>query len=442
MPPPPKCLLTIAPADPMIATARAMRVSGKTWVWTAVAIGAIAALVWAFLESPLLVDVAEVRRGLLRVTVTDDGRTRVRERYTVCAPVHGRLVRTTLDPGDPVQRGETVLAVFAPSAPQPLDPRSREQAEAQLGQARANLRQTRALLEQTEADVKLTTSECERVRKLVVENIASTELLDRAQHDQARAEAARRGAEFAVAVAEFGQRLAQANLVELQQLPTDDTHREANRKPSGGTLVLHAPIQGTVLRVFEESERDVAPGTPLLEIGDVSRIELVADFLSQDAVKVRPKMRAFVRGFGGEHGPDRPATLEARVRLVEPSGFTKVSALGVEEQRVNVIADPVGDDPQWRQLGDGFRIELSVELWSAEDVLQVPTGALFKAGGAWAVYAVSDGRAQRRQVKIGRRSGLEAEVLEGLEPGTPVVLYPSELVQDGGRVAPRRAAVR
>jgi len=208
---------------------------------------------------------------------------------------------------------------------------------------------------------------------------------------------------------------------------------------SDGRLRMRSPVDGTVLRVFEQSARTLAAGTPILEVGNTAALEVVADYLSQDAVKIRPQMAARISGWGGEAEDGAPRVLQGRVRVVEPAGFTKVSALGVEEQRVNVIVDPEGDPEQWAALGDGFRVDLQVVLWEQSDVRVVPTGALFREDGDWACFVANRGRAELRRLQLGRRNGLHAQVREGLEDGEWDVLYPSELVAPGTAIAARGA---
>jgi HlyD family secretion protein len=388
----------------------------KRLAWIVVAALAAAAFVRAFRSSPVLVDTAIIQRGTLEVTVEDDGSTRVRERYVVSAPVDGELLRVVLDPGAAVVAGKTVLAEFAPRAVVPLDAREGAQVEARIAAAEAALERARAEESRSAAALEYARLDLQRQRQLGESGIESAERLDRALRDERSAAEAQRAAGFQVAVA--GHQLAEAHALLLE-----------NGSGSERTIALRSPIDGVVLRLHEESARTLLAGMPILEVGDVAHLEAVADLLSQDAVAVQPGMAALIEGWGADG-----AALRGVVRHVEPAGYTKVSALGVEEQRVNVLVDPL--EP-WEALRDGFRIELRIVVWRGEDVLIVPTGALFREGERWAAFVVEDDRAVRREVQIGRRGGLQAEVLSGLADGECVVLYPSELIEPEMRVEVR-----
>lgn len=422
----------------------------RTLVWLVLLALAAWAVVHALRGTPLVVDVATVRRGSLVVTVDDDGRTRVRERYTVHAPIRGRLLRTVLEAGDAVRRGDTVVAELEPIAPVLLDERSRAEAEARVSRAGAAVDEAKARREQAAADAAWAESEHARTQELVASGIAAAEQLEASERAARSAREAQRAAEFAVQVATFEAELASVALREGVEVrgegavrehavrngtdPRPDDHDEiAHPRRS---VVLHAPIDGTVLRVFEESQRTVEPGTPLVELGDLASLEIVADFLSQDAVRVRPGMRARIVGWGGEGDAGEELALQARVRVVGPSGVTKVSALGVEEQRVDVVLDPVEEG--WGALGDGYRVEVRVEVWSGDGLLLVPAGALYRSGEAWGAFVVGEGEVVGETVvRVGRRTGLMAEVLEGLEEGERVVMYPSVMVEEGVEVEGR-----
>jgi len=392
--------------------------------------GLAAAALWrAFTPSPLLVEVAAVRRGALEITVDDDARTRVRDRFTISAPILGTLVRTPLRAGDRVRANETVVAEFLPSASSPLDPRSREEAEAKLAAAEAAVQQAQANRERAEADLQFARTTYDRAKDLYGKRVVAREELDGAERDRAAAEAALRAAESALHVAEHDVDVARAVL--------GGGTATGPGTASGGVL-LRSPIDGTVLRVHEESARTLAAGTPILDVGDTTKLEIVAEYLTQDAVRVRPGMDVRLESWSVDVGAADADVLRGRVRVVEPGGFTKVSALGVEEQRVNIVIDPAGDPQAWARIGDGYRVETRIVLWRGEDVVVVPTGALFRDGEGWATFVVEGGRTERRAVVLGHTGGLEAEVLDGLEQGDTVVMYPSELVEDGARVEVRR----
>jgi HlyD family secretion protein len=393
------------------------------------AAGLVLVGIWrAFQPTPVIVDLATLGRGPLEVTVDDDGRTRIRERYTVSAPLRGRVLRSPLEPGDPVRAGETLVAEFEPVPPGLLDARSRAEAEGRLARARAAILEVEARRAQAEADLDFAESELRRFRELVAGGIGAGDQLEAAERDARLRREALRAADFAVQVAAFEVEIAAAALREPDPPAADGEPGT----PPPRRHPLRAPIDGLVLRVHEESERILEAGTPIVELGDPRSIEVVADFLTRDAVRVRPGMPAAIVGWGGLTEDGREPALAARVRLVEPSGFTKISALGVEEQRVDIVLDPERDPAAWTALGDGYRVEVRIRIWSGEDLLRIPTGALFRHGEAWAAFAVdAAGRARLTPLRIGRRSGLEAEVLEGLEAGARVVLYPSALVTDG-----------
>lgn len=405
----------------------------KRLVWIAGLALLVLLVVRAFRPVPLLVELGEVRRDALSVTVDDDGHTRVRERYTISAPIGGRLVRTVLDPGDVVVADETVVAEFERVPPALLDARARSEAEARVKRAEAALAEAQAQREQAAADLGFAEAQLARARELRDASVRSQEELERAELEQQRAYQGVRAATFAQQVAEFELELARASLIEPEGADLVDPERLApdGAAPAAGRLLLRSPIDGRVLRVFEESARTMSVGTPILEVGNTEALEIVAEYLSQDAVKVEPGMPVRVEGWGGEAPGGEEHVLHGRVRVVEPGGFTKVSALGVEEQRVRLVVDPLGDEETWARLGDGYHVELRIEVWAGTDLLLVPAGALFRERGEWHVYVADGGRARLRAVELGRRTGLDAQVLDGLAEGDEVVLYPSEAVADG-----------
>jgi HlyD family secretion protein len=373
---------------------------------------AAAVLVAAALRSaPVPVDVATVLRGPLTVTLDEEGETRVRDRAVIAAPVAGHLARIALDEGDAATQGQVVARL----APLPLDPRGREQAEANLAASAATAREARARVREARAAVKQAETTLGRTERLAAAGQLPAEELDRARTAQRTQAQGLAAAEFRAQAAASEMAAARAA---LQPAGTGGG--------SGAVIEVRSPVVGRVLRVYEESERVVQAGTPLLEIGDPQALEIVVDLLSTDAVQVQPGAAMLVGGGGGE--------LAARVRKVEPSGFTKVSPLGVEEQRVNVIGDFV--DPPGR-LGDRYRVEAKIVLWRGAGVLKVAGGALFRSGDGWAVYRVEGGRAKKRPVRIGHRSADETEVLSGLAAGDRVILHPGDRVEEGARVEVR-----
>jgi HlyD family secretion protein len=364
------------------------------------------------------VDVAAVERGPLEVTVEDEGETRVRDRFVISAPVAGRLERVELEPGDPVRRG-AVVAVLRPAPPALLDARTRAEATAAVDTARSAIGRARAERERARATRDRARSELERQRELSRGGLVSAETLERAQVESRAADEALRAAEFAVATAEHEHERAQAVLL------------QATGAAPGRAIPLHSPVDGVVLRRARESEAVVPPGEPLVEVGNARDLEIVSDLLSADAVKVRAGQKVWIDQWGGDRA------LRGRVRRVEPSGFMKVSALGVEEQRVNVIVD--FDEPReaWQALGDGYRVEVRIVVWEAPEVVKAPTSSLFRHGEQWAVFVMDGDRARLLTVEVGQRNGLEAQVLSGLRGGERVIVHPSDTLQDGSRVVPR-----
>ena len=394
-----------------------------TWLlWLVPGLAAVALFLW---PRSLEVEVATLSRGPLRVTIDEDGRTRVRDRYLVSAPLEGELLRVTVRAGDALVAGRTRLATLLPKSPDLLDARAVAQAEARSQAAEAAWRQSERRVAESQEALELARHQFERARGLLTSRTITSEEFETAEHRERLANESRRAAEFGQQVARFELEWARAALARFQP-PAE--------KPSSPAVQLDilSPIDGSVFRVVRESAGLVPGGAPLLEIGNPRDLEIEVDVLSSDAVRIPPNAKVLLEQWGGTE------PLEARVRLVEPSGFTKVSALGVEEQRVNVIADFVAAAEHRPRLGDGFRVEARIVAWESDDVLVVPAGALFRDGDQWAVFAVEAGRARLRPVKIGHQNGREAEVLEGLAPGESVVQYPGDQLRDGTRVQPRR----
>jgi HlyD family secretion protein len=389
-----------------------------------VAVLAVAALAaWALRPPPIAVEVAEVTRGAFEQTVVDDGKTRVRDRYVVSAPLAGRVERIALDAGD-VVRQDQVVALLTPTAPAFLDVRAERElqerigaAEAQLSRARAEARKVLAQRDQARADV-------DRQAKLAAQGFISATARE-------QAELALRTAERSVDAARFAEEAARHELAQARAVLV----RYHSGTPTAQWEVT-SPVNGAVLKVVQKSEGAVTLGAPLLEIADARSLEAVVDVLSQEAVAIRPGMRARLEIGQGL------APVPALVRLVEPAAFTKISALGVEEQRVNVILDFDGPLDRIWTIGDAFRVEAHIVTHRVEDAVKVPVGALFREGEGWAVFVADGKRAVKRAVKVPRRNGAEAMVEEGVKPGERVVVYPSDALRDGSRLevvrAPRR----
>jgi HlyD family secretion protein len=374
---------------------------------------------------PILVDVAVVRRAPMRVQVSEDGQTRIRERYVVSTPLTGRLLRVTYDVGDSVIADKTVLARMEATDPTLLDPRAVAQAKSRVGAAERKLQAAKAELARVEAMLQFAEREMGRMRQLVAKNAASDrELAENELLFQQRTEEAR-AAGFAVDIAEYELELERDALLLTDPERGDSTEME---------LSIRAPIDGRILRIYQESTTVVQAGSPLMEVGDPTDLEVVADVLSRDAVQIAAGNPVHLRRWGGE------VPLDGRVRLVEPSGFTKLSALGVEEQRVNVIIDLINPREERTQLGDGFRVDCEITVWQAPDVLQVPTSALFRVDEKWQVFVVDDSQAKLTEVEIGKNNGRVAQVLGGIEEGVRVVTHPGDAIEDGVRVAERQSS--
>ena len=380
----------------------------------------VAALAYGFWPVPVEVDIVVATRGTLQVTVNDDGRTRIREKYIVSAPVSGKLFRVELEEGDAVREGKTVLARIEPSDPTLLDARAVAEAEARVRAAEASGRQAEAALQRAAEAYKLSQHDYERALELIQNKAITESEFDETEHAERMAQADVRSAEFAVAVAQFELDLAKAALIRTQPRSADDN--------TSATLTILAPVNGRVLRVLQENAGVVTPGTSLLEIGDPHDLEMVIDVLSTDAVKIRPGAKVFVEHWGGR------GELEGTVRLVEPSAFLKVSALGVEEQRVNVIADFTSPFEQRQTLGDEYRIEARIVIDEAYEVVQVPTGVLLREGDRRHVFRVINGRAALQPVEIGKTNERQAEIVDGVSPDDVLILHPTDKIQDGALV--------
>jgi HlyD family secretion protein len=389
----------------------------RVTVYVILAALVLAGATWALWPAPVPVEMAPVTRGPLRVIVEGPGKMRVRDRYLVTAPVPGHLGRVARRAGDDVRGGDVVATVF-PVTPAPIDDRARGELRARLEAARAVESEARSALERSRHAALQAERERERARSLARGGSLPARDLDVAE---AAADEAAHGLEMASAALRRAEREAEATRIQL----------EARAGPGAAGVVVRAPAPGRVLRVLQESEGPVAAGTPILEIGDPGRLELRLDLLTTEAVRVQPGAPVEIVAWGGA------GTLRGRVRLVEPSAFTKVSALGVEEQRVNVIVDPV-DPAAWAPLADGFAADGHVVVAERGDALRVPVGALFRVDGGWAVFAAEGGRARLRTVRVGDVSGTAMEVLEGLSAGDLVLVHPGDRVTDGGRVRPAR----
>ena len=377
-----------------------------------------AGLAWGFMPRAVPVDVAAVEDGPFVVTVEEEGKTRVRERYVVSAPVTGTLQRITLKAGDAVAPGQ-VLAMIEPLHSDALDPRTRAQAQARVSAAQAALSAAQENARAAVAAAALAGQERVRAESLRQSNFVSEQAVDTARTAETRAGAAQQAAAHSVRVARFELEMARAAATS-----TDRLQREA----SSERLSVRAPVAARVLKLVRESEGAVRAGEPLLEIGNPESLEVEVEVLSTHAVKIAPGSRVILDRWGGDRA------VEGRVRVVEPTGFTKISALGVEEQRVRVIVDITTEREAWQRLGDGYRVEARFVIWESDDVRQLPASALFRQGEGWAAFTLEDGRARLKPVEVGQRAGLRAQVLSGLEKGEQVITHPDDKISDGARV--------
>jgi HlyD family secretion protein len=385
----------------------------------ATAVAAAGLLAWAFSPRPVPVETATIVNGRYEQAIEEDGRTRLKDRYTVSAPVAARVLRISLREGDRVAAGDTV-AVLLPAMSAMVDARSTREATERHHAAKANVTRAAARVARAQLGAEEAQLELHRVEKLAREGFLSASRLDsarlalsgaRREVDAARAERDAAGHDEAQAAAAL--------------LP-------ANGAQAGKPLNVKSPVPGVVLKVPQASEGTVPAGTVLLDVGDPAHMEVIAELLTTDAVQAQPGRRAVVERWGGP-------PVEGRVRRVEPAAFTKVSALGIEEQRVKVIVDLDGPPPGWQAMGDGYRVTLRVITQSVDQALLAPVGALFPIGdGGTGVYVVQDGKAKLQPVELGGRNGNEAWVRSGLQAGQTVIVYPPPAVAEGKRVQARR----
>lgn len=386
--------------------------------WIAAGLVLVATIVVAWLPKPVPVDLAPVRSAPMQVTIDEAARTRVKDRFVISAPLGGNVLRLELRPGDTIKAG-AVLARIIPVASALLDARTRAESESRVALARAAQRQAEAVLNRARLTHERAEHDLEVANKLAASNVVARE-------ERARAEVEARVRAEELASARFAVQMAnhQVSMAEtaLRRVTVGRDQTESFDVP--------APTDGVVLRVMLPSGGVVAPGTPLLELGDPAALEVVSDVLTADAVQLRAGARVELDRWGGE-------PLRGHIRLIEPSAFTRVSALGIEEQRVSVIIDL--DDPRekWSALGDGFRLDAHLVVWESEEALQVPSSAVFRQDGGWVSYVVVDERAELRPVELGQRSGPSVEVKKGLSEGERVIAHPSDQVRPGARVAPR-----
>jgi HlyD family secretion protein len=380
--------------------------------WT-VAVGLVAAVILLFLllrPSPTTVESAKATIGAMRVTVDEDGETRAHDRFVVAAPIPGRLLRVELEEGDVVTENAEVARI----EPVPLNQQQREEVLARIDAAEAMKRQADARLAHAREDYEQAKRDLARVEGLAKEGVVSNQVLEQARTAKTTSGEEFEAAKFSALAAASEIKVARSGLVGMDA--SNAVHK---------VISLRSPVAGHVLRVVEKSERVVLAGAPVLIVGDPKRIEVVTDVLTMDAVNVKPGAPVYLEGCGGDH------PIRAKVRLIEPAGFTKISALGVEEKRVNVISDFI-DPPDG--LSDGYRVDARIVTWEGQNVLKIPGSAAFRAGETWSVFAIEGGRARRKAVQIGHRNQTEVEILQGLTAGQEVILHPSNELKDGIRV--------
>lgn len=390
----------------------------KRGLMAAGGLAVIGTLLYMLLPNPIAVDTAEIQRGAIRVTVDEEGKTKIKDVYVVSSPLAGRVERNPLHVGDKVIAGKTVVATISPTPPPMIDARSRKELEAQVAVAQSAVDLAGTELSQAQAEASLAQKELQRTQTLSKRGIVAERVLERTATDaKVRADA----------VIRAGQAL-QLRRDELRSIQSRLIGSDVTAGPDPEVVNVVAPASGKVLRLLAESETVVGPATPLVEIGDTANLEVVADLLSTDAVNVVEGAAVMIEGWGG------PVALAGRVRRIEPAGFTRVSALGIEEQRVHTLIDIDTANGAAAALGHEFRVLVRIEVWKADAAVIVPLGALFRDRDRWAVFKVVDGRAARQDIDLGRRNAVHAEVTAGLDPGDVVILHPSDRVTDGGKV--------
>lgn len=385
-------------------------------IWIIVALAVAGAAAWALWPKPVEVETALVERRNLEIAVEEEGTSRIREVFTISAPVAGTLNRMTLHAGDPVTAGETVVASIRPAGPGLLDERTRRIAEAAVQAARAGVALAEAQIGQAETQLQFLEGELQRSTALAERGLIPERAFEKATLD--------------VSVARTGVETARANLLVRQR--ELESAEAALIEGNGGSapdleaccVEVRAPVSGRVMRVMTESEQVVQPGTPLMEIGDQTDLEIIVDLLSRDAVRVEPGAPATIEGWGGP-------TLGAEVQRIDPAAVTKVSALGIEEQRTTVVLRLLDPPEVWARLGHGYRVVARILLWEGRDLVTVPMSAVFRQGEDWAVFVAADGRAGLRTVELGERNADYAEVRNGLAEGETVIIHPSDTVTDG-----------
>lgn len=382
----------------------------------------VLAVIYGFMPQPVTVDISKAARATMKVVIEEEGKTRVRDRFVVSAPVSGHLRRITLKVGDIVKKGQTI-AVLEPVRSGVLDPRSRAEARATVSASASALQAAGERARSAAADAEYAVKNLERQKKLYQSGFIAKDLIEQAETDAKRTEANRLSAEASVKTSRAELARAEASLRYSAAEGTADRQR---------TVPVPSPVDGRVLKVQKESEGVVSAGEPLIDVGDPGSIEVKVEVLSADAVMISPGTPVIFERWGGE------TALAGKVRVIEPAAFTKVSSLGVEEQRVLVIADITSVNEEWKRLGDGYRVEAGFIVWEGKNILQVPASSLFRKKDDWSVFVNDRGRARLRKITTGHRNGLTVEVTSGIAEGEEVIVHPDDTVRDGIRVKPRQ----
>ncbi len=381
--------------------------------------GILALVGWGLKPKPIEIETGVVARGPLTVRVSEEAKTRIRNRYVVAAPVAGKMRRVPLKPGDEVKAGETLLTAIEPMATPLLDPRARVQAEAVVSMKEAARKQAVQGLDAQQAALKMAEADRDRIRAVQRAGTVSETDRDRAEGDASIKASEVRASQFALQVLDYELAQARAAL----ERPDAST--------AGNLVEVKSPVSGRVLKVMQESETVVSPGQAILEVGDPADLEIEAEILSRDAVTIHAGDSVSIEQWGGD------SPLKGRVRRVEPAGFTKISALGVEEQRVIVLSDLIEPPAEAKSLGDRYRVEVRVAVWHSDDVPVIPSGALFREGNAWKTFLYQNGTAKLVSAEAGHSDGRLTEVLSGLSPGDEVLLHPPDTVKAGSSVRKR-----
>jgi HlyD family secretion protein len=382
----------------------------------------VGATTYGFYPRAVAVDLAAVTRSPLQVTIEEEGRTRLKDRFLLSAPVAGYMRRIAAKVGDTVKRGQIVVTLEPLRSPE-LDPRSLAEAQAVVAATRSSVQAATERERMAIADVDYIEKRLERMRNLFAKGSIAKDQLDQIEAEAQKARAAKQAGQAAVDVA-------RAELTRAQSVVKNFS--SGRKAPAGNIVHVYSPVDGNIFRLYRESEGAVNVGEPLLDIGNVKNLEVRVEVLSADAVKIKPGTAVLMKRWGGE------GTLRGVVRIVEPAGFTKISSLGVEEQRVLIIADITSPPEIWRSLGDAYRLEAHFVIWEGKDVLQVPVSALFRQGDDWAVFTARKGRAAKRLVKIGQKNALAAEIISGLTENEQVIAHPDDAVKDGTRIKARK----